>query len=539
MTSDISWLQSRWQLPASRVPDILQYRQAEAQGSTACPVEDPADWGAAASETAPDSPLVLVRHKGRTFLQSRRLHRAEAGIARHIHRRAAAEFPESPAEQLDRLFPGASSPDLQREAARRAATRALTVITGGPGTGKTHTLARALALLAAGGIPTAQIRLAAPTGKAADRMKKAVADSLAGLDPSFHALTPDLTRIANAASTLHSLLGYHPGTGRCRFDALHPLPCAVLIVDECSMVDALLWHTLLDALAPDTRLVLLGDPNQLESVGQGSVFAELARIAATGGPLSACHVHLTEARRFRDRPAILALSHALENVDADAAERLLSEADDGAQGVSWIPSSGGPLPCTKFPGDILDALKTVARAPTPDAALEALGTVCVLTAQREFFVGAKAMSAAIDAHLSTLPEVRNHPVIINRNDPQTGLRNGSVGIIHTDDTGARRAFFRMVSGGLQEFSLARLPDHSPAWAITIHRSQGSEYDSVLVILPQETSPLATRELLYTAITRARHSVHIAGTLASIRKAVLTPSSRHTLLAAHLAAHESR
>ncbi|MBE2203258.1 MAG: exodeoxyribonuclease V subunit alpha [Chthoniobacterales bacterium] len=532
MNPDLFWLQSRWHLPDSRTADVLRHLEEERRGGTASPTDGAdADWGAAAG--TPDAPLVLVPWEGQTFLQSRRLFRAESKIARDILRLAESTFPAAPSELLDRLFPDAAADDRQRAAARMAASRSLALITGGPGTGKTHTLARILLLLTAGGISADRIRLAAPTGKAADRMKKAVTDSLDGLDPSVSARRSDLARIAASSSTLHALLGYHPGTGRCRFDARNPLSCAVLIVDECSMVDVLLWRALLAALPADARLILLGDPNQLESVGQGNVFAELARIASSGGPLTPCHVHLTEARRFRERPAILELSRALERSDAEAAVHLLSTTAP-SDGVSWIPTTGGLLPCAKFPPDILAALEAVAVAATPAAALEALGGVCVLTAQREFFVGAKAVSAAIDAFLSARPGTRNHPIIINRNDPETGLRNGTVGVFHRDDHGAHRAFFPSVRGGLEEISAAKLPDHSPAWAITIHRSQGSEYDSVLVILPQEKSPMTTRELLYTAITRARKHVHIVGTLDGVRKAVLTPSSRRTLLAAHLA-----
>lgn len=525
MNPDLAWLQSRWELPDDAAGEISRYLAAEAEGSTAVEIlQEPSGWGRAAAAPGAGSPLVLVEHAGRRFLQSRQLFRAEASIARRLRALAAIAFPPPPEDRLARLFPGAGADDRQLRAARTAASRALTLITGGPGTGKTHTLARILALLAAEGVAVDRIRLAAPTGKAADRMKKAVSESLGALDGAA-----EIARVADSSSTLHALLGYNPSSGACRFDAGHPLPCSVLIVDECSMVDALLWRALLEALPPDVRLILLGDPNQLESVGQGNVFAELARLSATA-PLAECHVHLTEARRFRDRPAILALAGALERSDASAAEEVL--AGDGAGGVVWIPHEDGPLPLSAFPGAIREALEAVATAPTPGDALARLGAVCVLTAQREHFVGARAMSAAIQAEMAERPDTRNHPVIINRNDPETGLRNGSVGVFHREADGRRQAYFPAVNGELRPFSAASLPDHSPAWAITIHRSQGSEYDEVLVLLPQETSPLATRELLYTAITRARRTVFIAGSPAAIRKAAASPSARRTLLGAH-------
>ena len=179
----------------------------------------------------------------------------------------------------------------------------------------------------------------------------------------------------------------------------------------------------------------------------------------------------------------------------------------------------------------MSALEKVATAETPQDALDALGGVCILTAQREYFVGSMATSREIEAFFSLRKDSRNHPVIINRNDPETGLRNGTVGIIHSPHDGKRLAYFPTGDGSLKEFPLSKLPDYSPAWAITIHRSQGSEYDDVLVILPREESPMATRELLYTAITRARKNVCVAGDLGSVKKAARTSSNRTTLLAA--------
>jgi exodeoxyribonuclease V alpha subunit len=314
----------------------------------------------------------------------------------------------------------------------------------------------------------------------------------------------------------------------------------VLILDECSMVDVLLWRAMLDALPKDARLILLGDPNQLESVGHGNVFGELARIASKKeSPLHSSHVHLTATRRFKDRPGILAFAQALENFDADSAVALLEDANGPQSGLQWLPTTGGALSYESFPETIQASLAQVAGADTPDAALAALSKVCILTAQREFFVGAKATSSLIDLYFSRHPQLgRNRPIIINHNDPDTGLRNGSVGVIHTDANGVRKAWFPAMKGKLQEFSVARLPDHSPAWAITIHRSQGSEFDDVLVVLPQKESPMATRELLYTAITRAKRNVIIVGDIETVRIAATTRSNRQTLLAFHLENHST-
>ena len=532
---EIEWLQRKWNLPASAESVVLDLLEAERRGSTACEIQaEVSDWGGAAGPSNATTPLVLVKHDGKQYLQSRRLHRAERDIATRILQMAGNITGANVVEaDISQLFPTANKDDLQANVARVAVSRQLTIITGGPGTGKTYTLARILALLVAAGIPVNGIRLAAPTGKAADRMKTAISDSLEGLPVEFKKHQDFLVRIAESSSTLHKLLGYNPQQKRCQFDAQKPLPCKVLIVDECSMIDALLWRALLQALPSDARVILLGDPNQLESVGQGNVFAELARIACwSGSKLGPAHVHLTEARRFRERPDILAFAQALEKSDAAATVELLGKVpgDSAPNGLGWLPSSGTALPCSDFPKPILEALEKVARAATPQEALNNLGNVCILTAQREYFVGSKAMSSAIEKHFSAQTGVRNQPIIINRNDPETGLRNGTVGVIHAADDGTRRAWFHSGDGNLRAIAIAKLPDFSPAWAITIHRSQGSEYEAVMVILPRQESPMATRELLYTAITRARLSVYVAGELEAVHKAAETPSNRRTILA---------
>ena len=537
-SSSLQWLADKWSLPSSALEPVRRLMGSEVGGSTACELEeDVSDWGNAVSPAGRDSPLVIVRCEGKTFLQSRRLFQTERDIADGILGLAAAppssgDFPA----QLAELFPDASSGDLQVEAVRTSVTRHLSVITGGPGTGKTYVLARILALLANPEMPAGSIRLAAPTGKAADRMKKAVAQSIEGLPETFRKNVAILGRIADSSSTIHSLLGYNPDTGRCRFGKDNPLPCQTLILDECSMVDVHLWRALLQALSADSRLVLLGDPNQLQSVGQGNVFFDIARTAAvSASSLHSAHVHLTDARRFKDSPGIIAMARALENSDPEAAAELLgkSRGKEPREGLAWIESGGGAPPCADFPPPILRALESVATADSAQAALDALNRVCVLTAQREFFVGSKAISIEIEKYFSLREDARNHPVIINRNDPETGLRNGAVGVICRAAGDERKAFFPSGDGTLGEFSLSQLPDHSPAWAITIHRSQGSEYDDVFVILPRLESPMATRELLYTAITRARKNVYVAGDMETVKKAVVTSSARCTMLAAFL------
>jgi len=549
---DLEWFKSRWNLPEAGSRWIRQFLDAQTSGSTALELLDnldPSDLGDAATvvkagEDAPElpQPLVIVRDGKKQFLQSWLHYKAELEIAKSLLSRLkhTCDVRIEPA-QLKELFPEARPGDRQIEAVEVSLAQRLTLITGGPGTGKTHTLVRILTVLLGHEISASKIHLTAPTGKAADRMKKAVGESIENLPGSFQQRIEDLASVAAKSRTLHSLLGYNPSTGICNYNEAHPLPCEVLIVDECSMVDVLLWRALLKAIPENARLILVGDPNQLESVGQGNVFAEMARVAGRcKSPLHAVRVHLTEARRFKDRPGIQALARALENLDADGAVKRLSEAkgSDAPTGIAWLEVPGASLNWSGFPASIQKALEAVALAGTPSEALDALDRICILTAHREYFVGSKAMSAAIEKHFSKSTKgqkILNEPIIINQNDPETRLRNGSVGVITTDASNGRKAWFRGTKGEgeLQGVSMAQLPSYSPAWALTIHRSQGSEYDEVLVILPRQESPMTTRELIYTAITRAKKAVYIAGDLEAVHKAASSPSNRITMVGAQL------
>ena len=546
---EIQWLVDRWELPlkGTAIEQVELLLQAEAEGSTA--VALPAgviDWGEAAAKD-PGAPLVLCDG----HLQSLRCYKAEAIVARRLadlvdsmKENLLAPVAEDASDAVAGLFPDARQDSAQVQAARTALARRLTVITGGPGTGKTYTLARILALLIADeeNIRPELIRLAAPTGKAADRMKQSVMDTSNQLVGVSWGQGPALQRIGAQSSTLHSLLGYNPSTGKCRHNAQSPLPCQVLIVDECSMVDLHLWKALMDALPTDARLILVGDPLQLQSVGQGNVFGDLVNHARDeGSPFYGSLVRLTESWRFQDQPGICELAEALERSDSNAVEELLRGANEKPErGLIWLETGGKKLSYDKYPEAIRAAVEAVARAGSPLDALAALDSVCILTAHRGAFVGADAVGTAVNKEIATRKigpgrdRLPNQPVIIKVNDPETGLRNGVVGLLHTDTTGKRRVWFKSRhSAEAQDYPVGALPEHGSAWAITIHRSQGSEYDDVLVILPREESPLTTRELLYTAITRAKKRVYIAGTIEAVRKAVETPAKRTTLLASAL------
>lgn len=526
MNLEIEWLKSKWNAPKGALAEARELFKAHEKGSTACKLEagisELCKTVAASPDGDPATPLVLVEHGGNTYLQTRWFFEAEKQIAARLLDLHSKPTRQVPAENLKKYFP---KPGDQREAAALALSQNLAVITGGPGTGKTYTLARILAiLLETEDLDPRQIQLAAPTGKAADRMREAVEQSSGDLGEDLKA---KLQAVSASSKTIHALLGHHPGKNACSFNADQRLPCRILIVDECSMVDTLLWRALLEALPEDCKPILLGDPNQLESVGRGSVFSSIARAPE----LQSARKILTESRRFADRPAIASFAKAIESQNVDGVLKLISENKDPdcPQGLFWSESSNVAAVFQSLPPIVLKVIEDAAFADSAETALGALGKVRILTAHRSS--GRASVEEEIEKLFSGR-RIGNRPVIIDRNDPETGLRNGEVGVVHISPDQPRIVVFEKRDKNKPSFScpLSKLPDHSPAWAITIHRSQGSEYENVVVILPHKSeSPLATRELLYTAITRAKTNLFVFGPQEVIRQATLTPSNRTTLL----------
>ncbi len=554
LAPEIELLVRRWKMPLERAGDVTALFEAQQNGATALRLSSAAAFGMAAtadiSHSAADrseaSPLVILEHAGEAYLQSWRYYEAERTIARELLQRAVV----APTQRS----PAAVDPSLnaqQQRAIDCALSHQLALITGGPGTGKTYTLARLLALQLAAGAEPRVIQLAAPTGKAAERMREAVEAAADGLPDAIGKETKNnLKRVAAGACTLHRLLGANPANGSCRFDAEHRLPCRILIVDECSMVDTLQWRALLTALRRDAQLVLVGDPHQLESVRAGDVLGSLVRFGRSHPVLGDVWVELTESRRFQHRPRIGALAEAVVNLRPDAAVLLLQASTAAAvershaatdrtlatAGLTYLGDAAFDYPSLPLP--VREAVEAVAFAADPASALAALNRVRFLAAHREHSFGVAGVNAAIQQHLETTTRAATQkqaegvalPIIINRNDPETRLSNGTVGVILSVN-GIRRAYFPAAAATEppRSFAFSQLPDHSPAWAMTIHRSQGSEFDHVIVYLPRDDSPLATRELLYTAITRAKDHVYLSGPESTLRSALTARALRCTLL----------
>lgn len=468
----------------------------------------------------------------------------EEQVRRSLQERAAAAPPEIDLPRLRaslaRHFPDEHS-TRQRLAAAVGTLRRVTVLAGGPGTGKTTTVARLLAVLAEQPGPPPRIALAAPTGKAAARLQEAVAGELAAAQ----------LRVPEA-STLHRLLGWRPG-GRYRYDHTQRLPFDVVVVDETSMVSLTMMARLLDAVRPIARLVLVGDPDQLASVEAGAVLGDLAR--APGRPEPALDAALTQLdlpsdvingvvtldHVWRFGGTIAAFARAVQAGDADAAIALLrSGADDLAL--------DDPVDLDPVRDDVVQAghaLTRAARDGRTEDALAALERHRVLCAHRRGPWGVARWAGEIErwlgaggAGIDTAtgadgPWYPGRPVLVTANDYDTGLFNGDTGVVVERPEGLRVAFAR--GGPPTLYPPSRLSEVVTVHAMTVHRGQGSQFRRVTVVLPPADSPLLTRELLYTAVTRAREFVRIVGTEDAVRAAVERPVARASGLRQRLAA----
>ena len=534
----IHMLQRRWGLPDAAVPALERFFSSWAAGHTSLELSDEeadllAHCAAVTSGTDGSSPAPLVLRG--TRLQSWRLDQTEARVATglrelanekvEVHGSKAAGGPAG-SDDITQLFPDPQS--AQHRAAVLGLRRDLALVTGGPGTGKTTTAARLLALLAnrETGI---RVALAAPTGKAAARLGEAIGQAARELAPQLASVRPKLERAAFQARTLHRLLGWNPRTDRCRFHAGNPLPYDVVVVDEASMLDLVLWDRLLSALGRGTRLVVLGDHRQLESVQPGRVLAEMITAAdsGAGGDLHACHVELDRNYRFESHPGISRLAAAIRNYDGDAAVLTLANEDYRKELAHYRSAQVGDAL-----GQVWPHVMAVVRALTPEEALAALARVRILCALRRGPYGVEGVNAQVESRLRSegLPAgewAHGRPVLVTANDPHSGLFNGDVGVLLNGKDGRGvTAWF----SGLQEprsVPLAALPSHDTAWAMTVHRSQGSEFDSVLLILPPQPHELASPELLYTGVTRAMSRILLAADEAALRAACERRMPRRT------------
>ncbi|OZF33097.1 exodeoxyribonuclease V subunit alpha [Rhodococcus sp. 14-2483-1-1] len=501
------------------------------------------------SANGPLTPLKLVHTDEGELLYLDRYHLQES-IVRDVLEQRSQSHPRSDAAEISRalteLFVDESgaptvAPDRQRIAAALAATQWTTVIAGGPGTGKTHTVARILALLVREHGSDLRIGLAAPTGKAAARLQESVSEQaeLLGLPVDLKAMT------------LHRLLGWKPGSKtRFRHDGENRLPYDVIVVDETSMVSLTMMCRLLEAVRPESRLILVGDPDQLTSVDAGAVLADLVARPVTGtenpvlaqlvdddfaaaeDPAEAALspferdrlrggvVRLSRGRRFGG--AIAQLAVAVRDGRGDDVMALL---ESGAEEISFH----GPDDVDALRSDVIEtAAEVTAAAAAGDASAALLGLEKhrLLCAHREGRWGVARWDRQamewVGEHSGTFLDPSlwypGQPLLVTANDHEARIYNGDTGVVVLGDNGTAMAAFARGRGHVLIHPNVLSSVHT-VYAMTIHRSQGSQYDTVSVLLPAEASTLLTRELLYTAITRARSHVRVIGTEDAIRAGV--------------------
>jgi exodeoxyribonuclease V alpha subunit len=438
--------------------------------------------------------------------------------------------------QLD-LFGAATpdTPDLQRVAAERSVERAFCVISGGPGTGKTSTVVKILALLVeqalAQGRAVPRMLLLAPTGKAAARLSESIKRAKAEL----RCAEAVRSAIAEEASTLHRALGAVPGSQRFGHDRDTPLAADLIVVDEASMVDLALMARLLEAIPDKARLILLGDKDQLASVEAGAVLGDICGAGLTPAPaarIASSIVHLTHSYRYAQHSGIRQLADAINQGQAERALEILR--DPALPEVSLVPAvAGAPVPDALFAA-ALAGFTPFFLAQGAESKLRALERFRVLCAHRRGAHGQLAVNAGIEAALRDAGLISprserypGRPIIVTQNDYQARLFNGDVGVLLHDpnDLERLRACFVGADARLREIAAARLPPHESVYAMSVHKSQGSELDEVAIVLPAEPSPVLSRELLYTAVTRARKRVVLYASAEVVAFAIHTSVER--------------
>ena len=523
-------------------------------------VDTPDDATAVAD---PHAPLVL--EGGLLYL--RRYREYERALALGLQRIATQPVPEAGIEPLAllfaRLFPQATHDDRQALAAALALRHALLLVTGGPGTGKTTTTARLLVLLVAqalhAGRASPRIALAAPTGRAAERMAESVRQAVQALAAS--GVDADLlAALPTSGTTLHRLLGTIPDSPRFRHDGDNPLPFDVVVVDEASMIDLPLMAKLVDAVASGTRLVLLGDPDQLPSVEAGDVLAAILGAAGEGDAMErgdadvlrpllgdadntsvlaqeggearfpGIRVHLQRGWRQSEALDLAPLAAAVREGDADAA---LAQLRAGTlSNVHFHEGLADPLELQR--DDLLAHFRALGHAATPADALAQSTRLRLLTAVREGPQGARTLNARIERLLAEGGGAGRAPqghfqgqlLIVTENSYRHRLFNGDIGVCMRDAAGTLVAWFPGDDAGHpRAFHPAALPAHESAFAMTVHKAQGSEFDTVWLLLPARGNRVLSRELVYTGITRARRALHVAGSEAVIREALARHAGR--------------
>jgi len=468
-------------------------------------------------------------------------------------------------DSLNRLFPNNGTNDFNwhKVAGVIAAFKKFCVITGGPGTGKTFTTAKILALLLElYRKDKLSILLAAPTGKAAAR----IGESIKAAKKTLNCNDDIVDAIPSEAYTIHRMLKTVPGSPYFYHNAENPLTADIVVVDEVSMVDLALMFKLLSAVKNDARIILIGDRDQLASVEAGFVMADICdndnihvfskcfyrqfeKITECKMEISSeklknnpglydCMVILKKSYRFTDTSGIGKCSRAVNNGKFDETFSILKNNPDQ---IDWKKISGTKDLSMALPKEVIKGYSDYLNCRDPHRALELFNRFRILCAVKFGVLGVIEINRLTEEilnrndlielnNLSTYPWYRGRPVLISRNDYSLELFNGDIGITMPEPDSKSKdlyVYFSGISGKLRRFLPHRLPEHETAYAMTVHKSQGSEFETVLLILPDQDYPVLTRELLYTGITRAKNHISIWGREEIIKTTILRKINRNS------------
>ncbi|EJD6672890.1 exodeoxyribonuclease V subunit alpha [Providencia rettgeri] len=469
---------------------------------------------------------------------------------------------------LDNLFPISDEIDWQKIAAAVAVTSKVSIISGGPGTGKTTTVARILAALIK--LETkhehrVRIELAAPTGKAAARLTESLGEAMKHMP-----LTDDeRALLPHQAKTLHRLLGAQPESQKFRYNRDNRLSLDILIVDEASMVDLPMMGKLLESLPENAKLIFLGDKDQLASVEAGAVLGDICQFADNGysleraaqlseisgysidqyssttGPIirdSLCL--LRKSYRFSADSGIGKLAFAVNAGNVLGVQKLLKQGCFDVHNYVQETADDYAQILLNASENYKDYLLAVKSKETPAQVLKKFNQYRLLTALREGPFGVVGLNDKLEKLLHRQGLINRpynllnkhyagRPIMISRNDSPLGLFNGDIGVILPDENNSLRAYFQFPDGTIRGIQPNRLPQHETAYVMTVHKSQGSEFAHTALVLPQVYSPVITRELVYTAITRAKKELSLYGSPKVLRRAIETPTKRRSGLAIQL------
>lgn len=464
-------------------------------------------------------------------------------------------------DTLNSLIPESACLNWQKVAVALAASRSFSVISGGPGTGKTTTVTKLLALLTELGLKRhslPDIKLVAPTGKAAARLTESTGRALEKINCSEKLKE----KISAQAGTLHRLLGVISGKTGFIHNKNNRLHLDILVVDEASMIDLTLMSNLLEALPDHARLILLGDRDQLSSVEAGSVLGDICAAANVGysneqrnllealtghqlhkiGPAQADTSHavsdslclLRKSYRFDTHSGISSLAKAINSNDLRSLESVFTSSFDDIELFSIVRDSGYQRLIQQSVESYQHYLELIQQKAEPHHILDAFNQFQVLCALQEGQYGISGLNEEIQKALQQKGLIKvagqwyeGRPILITRNDHGLGLYNGDIGITIIGADGRLRIVFQLPDKQIRQFHPSRLPEHETVFAMTIHKSQGSEFMNVVMVLPDKSSPIITRELVYTGITRAKSKLSIFAEMDTLIKAAKSPTRRQS------------